>query len=1282
MEDSVAEDTILALINNHNEANGAWPTQDKERYLSFISQMGVSPLDVDMRDAPQRSAKDQILLDRQLRAVDRYTQLAKEMGLKPELLEPRENAFQKFLNIIDKPKQAVLGVLDAGLIRGDLGQVGVVGAASRGLDERANWFDILRREGVENTYLRGALGFAGEVLTDPLTYLTLGSAAVKSLPKAGGRAITETGVALRDKLIQAEFLDKGAMNSIETLPSVVKQAGVPAERELSKILPAEVGKANLIEVNESVEQFFRSLGAYSDAAKAMERTPNPWKKTILKAELDKQFQEIAPTLARFGVDQDTIKNMFVGNQIRFGMQVPFLGYFRGKDASVALDASASKLKKFAVKAGEVLNPDDVTFIKTDFPDKAGAMLEQFKYSTGKWLTTLSKGETPVISSAARGVKKVDHAVDSFLDGAKNIFLQTFHPAGAMPKNAALARTDLQMAKRAADLNARFLTTALYEGIKDNEAARRGVGLIVDRAASSVVDDVLKNDDMRAAFYAGVDALVKSKAEVSPENIADLVANVKNNLGKALGTNADEAIDSFFLDKLALQKQTFIGDPKALEYVDRTIAAFNDIRRMEKEAGVGSSMLDFYIPHIVTTLRDKGGKGFQATGAFFNQQRKYRTFQELLQAGGHLAETDIATIFYKRFLRSQELIAEKRYLERALFESHVDPKVLQSVYRAAISGDEAAYDALRVKGFNLPKALDENSLKNLRFQNQPEDFFSEAGNILTGLDSKAKVPLQDQVRVIEALQGVQNETRAKAFAMGLKPDAWVPLTTFGEPGVYKQFGNKEMYLPPTVARAIDDILEKRGPVEKFVQGSPIAEKLLKMSDTFVGWMKKSVTLPWPAYWSQNVIGDGVRRMLDQAIGVVNPGTYAELSAVLNGEAALKVPWGVISPQQFQEILKTYGVRMSYKDYLGILDDMGRVNMDFLEKQARTIPQNIKKLELATAAGKATERLQDVFEDFMRMHQLVHELKKGSTISSAVQSMNKVMFDYRDLSRWESSLFRRFYMFYPWLKKSTAYTLNQMFLQPGALSNQIRTARGIAEVFSDPNALPTFEERDSELLKDVVQRNQISFPVGRDKKGSIVTGRGFGLPLSTPLSSFTIEMPRNMDWSEWLDAANASFVRTLQQQFASANPWANSIAQKISGKNLYFDKPLDSAFINTVPKLAKIAEGLPGYSFTHIPAEALDSISIKYLDAVDNGKGGYRVNPTKFFLLVNFIPGFSRMIATANRFSNEDLTTQHKLLHFFTGIRVDPTDAQRTRVAEVASNLRQQLEAVGAFVKNKA
>jgi hypothetical protein len=155
---------------------------------------------------------------------------------------------------------------------------------------------------------------------------------------------------------------------------------------------------------------------------------------------------------------------------------------------------------------------------------------------------------------------------------------------------------------------------------------------------------------------------------------------------------------------------------------------------------------------------------------------------------------------------------------------------------------------------------------------------------------------------------------------------------------------------------------------------------------------------------------------------------------------------------------------------------------------------------------------------------------------------------------------------------------------------------------------------------------------------------------------------------VNATAESGRRTLQKQFASANPFINSAAQLVSGKNLYFDKPLDAAFLRRLPSLEAMAEKIGMNSYTDIPKD-IDSFTKWFLNAVPDGQGRLVADPGKYWALVNLIPGLGRALASANTIANPDISKSRGMLPLFTGVRVEEQDPERSFLGGLNQSLDQ-------------
>jgi hypothetical protein len=442
-------------------------------------------------------------------------------------------------------------------------------------------------------------------------------------------------------------------------------------------------------------------------------------------------------------------------------------------------------------------------------------------------------------------------------------------------------------------------------------------------------------------------------------------------------------------------------------------------------------------------------------------------------------------------------------------------------------------------------------------------------------------------------------------------------------------------------------------------------------------KRLVTLPWPAYWGQNVISDTFLRLADGGIAAVEPGLMARTMGLLDGTGEILVGGTRIDSRTFKGLLKEQGLNFSNDDYIDVVKSHANMDIDKQLARQRGVVKNLKigkgsVFDPGAALTVASDNFRDKFENFFRVNQFVHHLERGDSIADARRLAAESMLDYRNLTPTERSVMRRFYMFYGWISKSTKKTINQMFFQPGAIQQQIKGSQAMSEFFSDPNAAPSPDEYDERVLKSLVSSEQLSFPLGKGPTGEKLIGRGFGVALNTPLTQFSLQIPRSLAVTEILDAAVDSTTRTLQKQVASANPFIKGMAELTTGRNLFFDKPLDATFLRRIPSLENAARKIAGFEHDSVPAEVFgtfDKFTQEFLGGVPDGKGNFVVDPGMMWAMTNLVPGLSRMISTGRAFSDERVGLAEASLKTLAGVRIEEGDPTRNFAFDIQRNLEE-------------
>jgi hypothetical protein len=256
------------------------------------------------------------------RGIDRDLNRVVNAGLDPSLSEPRSSFFSNLLDTLDAPRQGVAGVADT-LMRGDAftGDVGF--GWSRGQEENTTFSDILRRHDViDNPIGRGIVGFAGDVVMDPLTYLSLGTG---TAAKVGGRALTETGLALKTK-------------GVERL--------------------TDLGVTDLIQQEGILDEVFRGIHRGQDALKNIGGAKSSDAALALEGKRLDDAKDLYSSLFK---DDEVLKaDIFKRPKLNVGVNLPFVGHLTEDDLAQEIVTKSPGIVGQSLRAlGKALKPGHV-----------------------------------------------------------------------------------------------------------------------------------------------------------------------------------------------------------------------------------------------------------------------------------------------------------------------------------------------------------------------------------------------------------------------------------------------------------------------------------------------------------------------------------------------------------------------------------------------------------------------------------------------------------------------------------------------------------------------------------------------------------------------------------------------------------------------------------------------------------------------------------------------------------------------------------------------------------
>lgn len=1230
---------------------------------------------------------------KQLREVERLKERARDIGVEEELLTPRESLFSKVLNTIDKPKQIVQGVLDSALVRQDLAEIGLLGAARRGLDERINAFDILRRETDLSPVARGVIGFGAEVLSDPLTYLTFGTS---RLAKAGGGALTA----------------KGSSRLASVTDDILRRAA------------AEGGDSALFTsfttASKKADDVFRAGREYMRLAKKGEGAIDSLQASKL-ANLRSTFDGF--------LNIEELPDLFAKQQISAGINLPFLGHFQKPTAQVikkggadAFDATAAALaKKHGIRAkilptiGKVVKPGKLNIGTVEISDDIVDGYNSFKAIASENLDALGKQVDEAIAFAKEtpGLRSIGTAADiskTLVGGVRKAYVKAFMQNGLGQESRGLQSHLANEVGGAAAVGAGTLART-FDGIADD--ATDGLKWVTDPANAELLTRAGRSID--GMFGESISELAGNLGQDGSEKLLKYIENVRRDPNFPLpDPDMWRGLEDSFIAKLTRYANDPATDKLEQEVVRRTISAFDELRRRELFHGIDTGLVESYIPHMYTNL-DEVGRGSKISGgvkagkqvgkpASFQITRKYNTLDDALSAGLQ-ANTHVGELLLSRAMKSHVAIAKKQYAQSMAVLHGLPADKVREMWEVARHNPDSTEAQILLKN-NLPTNIirepeaildlirrdTQNFTEKLMREGALEELDAATGAFRIAKGTKAG--LTDVIKdpdIRAVLQRVgeispelkhnitrklienQQATLSQLETIFGRTDA--PRSAFGEMGarLLKDANGKEYYVPDAVGQAMDEVLARKDLLREMFKGSELGEKFVDAVDGVTSTFKRWVTLPWPAYWSQNTIGDNLLRVADGGIMALDPNLGVRTIGLMNDQMSVRLANGaLLDGKSFKEILQKHSIALRAKDTIDVLEATGKMDLDKLAKQQRGFLKNLKNVDITPALDSAADQMKNLFENYYRAQHVLHHLERGSSVAEAVTGAQKALINYRDLTDVERSLFRRFFYFYGWIQGSTRNTLHNLFTRPGALQAQLKSAQSLAEFFSDPNAAPSVEEFDKRTLQSLTEAEQVAFSLGRDAEGQRIVGRGFGLPLNTPLAQFSVEVPRNLSVSEIIGAAADSTTRTLQKQFAAANPLISGAAELVTGRNLFFDRPWDEAFLRKVPSMAAIAERIGGSKYTEVPASLVDDFTREWLGGVEDGKGNLVVDPGKFWVLTHIIPGVSRLISQARAFSDTRLTDSQSLLKTLSGVRVETADPERNFLFAQEEDLRKTLK----------
>ena len=149
------------------------------------------------------------------------------------------------------------------------------------------------------------------------------------------------------------------------------------------------------------------------------------------------------------------------------------------------------------------------------------------------------------------------------------------------------------------------------------------------------------------------------------------------------------------------------------------------------------------------------------------------------------------------------------------------------------------------------------------------------------------------------------------------------------------------------------------------------------------------------------------------------------------------------------------------------------VDLLKKVGRAVNPADAKNNLWYKGGTAMNQL---FENQAKINLFMSNLRQGKGIREAADNVTKFLFDYSDLSDFETNVMKRLISFYTWMRKNIPLQLEQYLNNPRAYSMYNKVANNVNKMTPEKDRLKATEK--NQFAQDWMQ---LPFStIGKDNK----------------------------------------------------------------------------------------------------------------------------------------------------------------------------------------------------------
>lgn len=1244
--------------------------------------------------------------------------------------EPEQGFLGRTLDILDTGGQMVRGVAAKYAGVPEFEDKDILSAALFGDEKDLTTGEILRQKGIlqgddwGSAIGRFAAGFAGDVLSDPVTYLSLGTSGIA---KTGGAPVINeavTGAFAR----HADDLVAAAEKSVaERVARGVLDKGAAADEVAQLTLAAERKAANPVRILRRAADTKKKLrwlgleGSELDLATDALAAEKGLKPLGLAADLSPEAILAKPAIRISSAFPGLLSGHFTVPlfNTKGVTDIPFITQLSEK----AFDKLGGKWYNANMKVGQFI---DRAVLKSKSPD--AKLWEKAAAVALDYPRTIARGAAEAISREARvGNVLAREDLDELTAARMGVIMNRSKQRLLMSKG--LEPEDLELA-----------TEVMESGLRQHLNA---VGHITSKASDVKFDKQIFDGALNEAAKA-----LDSKAPGKGQRFIEVINQARHDFD-AMGAEAVE--------------KGLLGHQNE-GYVRRII-------RGKPGAPIQDSAVDDLVKRMT-----RGGKGW-------DMERSYITAVEA-KIKGYDVNTNLLDSWLERSVGHDFAVHEKDFFDRLALETGIKRSTYDAISAklASANAEEAsgAIAQLKVLGIDgdpktVQKALDasaglyrhtsgevmspssysflermvkeggvsteqvaayealEGNIKNLRSEyvnlrrsariagfpkkamkatlesKKAEYLAAKEALAGMGLDQNAVAAYREAQKVGLTFSDAEKQAVAEGYSkfeagrsriLGRNGENFFtrsgaePLSPRVKAFFDKQasrLNDPELIdfykgvLPRSVSRAIDEAYDTRSTLQRLQDWAKddAGKKAIAASAAgymkFMKYMKLGATQFFPAYHTQNFSGSFIQasHALPLLGSAMNPVAIIKNAELLrNPEAFIEqaVTGRRFSSQQVHNFLDGFKVRATLGGYTDALNAHSNAldaitSFDDVAKQGKGV------------VGKLTSKLRSVsewVENQGRQHTFIELLRQGNSPEDAARIANQVLIDYsRNKTPWERHFANHLFFFYTFPRQQTSNTLHALITRPGAISGQLHLVEGVRDALSNDEELRNMPNIDDRMLS-LRAKETFGRVIGTDAQGLPEVLSQVGVPIQDLSRMMEIRFPEKMTVGSLLEAGGESVQRTSQLLLSQTAPPVKMIAELISGKNLFFDRPITDKSIRRLPKIEDAVARIIPYGYQKIPkalGSVVDAFLWKWMDPVDNGDGTVTVNPVNYSIMTNLFPPIARAANTIKAGIKEGVPMDRKLSRMLLPVKVSSLDFDKSGVYD----RNRQLE---SFFENKS